>query len=277
MSQTSNVNVLIFHTQLWVLLIYSVGRSFTNPLELWGLDVHSWGGHLYLEDSQAFSSQGDNQPNSRGECYCALTPNQTNTVHINFSKASQSSRSWSSVAVHTSRKRVHPQRSPSFVWFQQWTRPVIISTNFFRFLLSIQRDPCKLWKGILKNHFTLPTPLPIPVCSIIIQNTVVLLHLSFLCPTDSRRSGAAYCLAAVDADGRSEAELSCHRHGRHQQAQLHRRCAASFWPIRQRNRYRYPWCHGPSGGSTYPHKKHEVGWRRWLGTGHYFLYEFNLN
>lgn len=122
-----------------------------------------------LEDSQAFSSQEYNQPNSQGECYCALTPNQTNTVHINFSKASQSSRSWSSVAVHTSRKRVHLQRSPSCVWFQQWPRPVIISTNFFRFLLSIQWDPCKLWKGILKNHFTLPTPLPLPVCSIIIQ------------------------------------------------------------------------------------------------------------
>lgn len=99
MSQTSNVNVLIFHTQLWVLLIYSVGWSFTNPLNCKGLmcileEVIS----TVLEDSQAFSSQGYNQPNSRGECYYPSTPNQTNTVHINFSKASQSSRSWLSVA-----------------------------------------------------------------------------------------------------------------------------------------------------------------------------------
>lgn len=79
MSQTSNVNVLIFHTQLWVLLIYSVVGYLPTHLNCKGLmctlvEVIS----TLLEDSQAFSSQGYNQPNSRGECYYPLIDTKPN-------------------------------------------------------------------------------------------------------------------------------------------------------------------------------------------------------
>lgn len=282
MSQTSNVNVLIFHTSHSALsavdlFCWSVIYQPTWTVRAWCALLRRSSSLLCWKIHKP-SVVKDTTSLILKENATALWHQTKQTLCILTSQKHHNQAGVGHQLLYTLPARGFIRKDPHHVYGSSSDQDLLLfqltfsdfSSPYNEIHASCEKES---WRTI--SLFQLLSPSQCALSSS--KNTVVLLHLSFLCLTDSRRSGAAYRLAAVDADGRSEAELSCHCHGRHQQAQLHRRCAASFWPIRQRNRYRYPRCHGPSGGSTYPHKKHEVGRRRWFGTGNYFLYEFILD